>query len=159
MRSLTQTVEITAAIREGGGNTDEIPEASEQKIYAVRKGRDAKGMVAVKEILPGVLDRIGEMSESETHLPGLFTGLPTLDRKIAGLNKSNLIPLATRSGEAGFLPPERVTRFPYCLSFQSARSGREFFGKKGRNRLTYRPMQVILFPDILSVNHDGGYML
>ena len=63
--------EITAMIREGPGDFDAILESAEQKICAVRKGRDAKGMVPVKEILPGVLDRIGEMSESETHLPGL----------------------------------------------------------------------------------------
>ena len=99
LRSLARAAaEITAMIQEGPGDFDAILKDAEQKIYAVRKGRDAKGMVPVKEILPGVLDRIGEMSESETHLPGLSTGLPALDRKIMGLNKSDLILLAARPG-------------------------------------------------------------
>ena len=99
LRSLARAAaEITAMIREGPGDFDAILEGAEQKIYAVRKRRDAKGMVPVKELLPGVLDRIGEMSESETHLPGLSTGLPALDRKIMGLDKSDLILLAARPG-------------------------------------------------------------
>ena len=38
------------------------------------------------------------MSESETHLSGLSTGLSAIDRKISGLNKSDLILLAARLG-------------------------------------------------------------
>ena len=55
-------------------------------------------MVRMKEVLPDVLDRLGEMSESENHLPGLSTGLSAIDRKITGLNKSDLILLAARPG-------------------------------------------------------------
>ena len=99
LRSLAQAAaEITAMVQEGGGDADSILEAAEQKIYAIRKGRGASGMTHVKEVLPGVLDRIGEMSESETHLPGLSTGLLAIDRKIMGLNRSDLILLAARPG-------------------------------------------------------------
>ena len=99
LRSIAQAAaEVTAMIQEGPGDFDAILEAAERKIYAVRKGRDAKGMIPVKEILPDVLDRLGEMSESETHLPGLSTGLSAIDRKIMGLNKSDLILLAARPG-------------------------------------------------------------
>ena len=99
LRSIAQAAaEVTAMIQEGPGDFDAILEAAERKIYAVRKGRDAKGMVPVKEILPDVLDRLGEMSESETHLPGLSTGLLAIDRKIMGLNRSDLILLAARPG-------------------------------------------------------------
>jgi len=49
-------------------------------------------------VLPEVLDRLGEMSESENHLPGLSTGMSAVDQKITGLNKSDLILLAARPG-------------------------------------------------------------
>ena len=45
-----------------------------------------------------MLDRLEEMSESENHLPGLSTGLSAIDRKIMGLNRSDLILLAARPG-------------------------------------------------------------
>ena len=51
-----------------------------------------------RQVLPEVLDRLGEMSESENHLPGLSTGMSAVDQKITGLNKSDLILLAARPG-------------------------------------------------------------
>ena len=90
--------EITTLVQEGVGDARAILEASEQKIYAIRKGQGAKGMVPLKQVLPDVLDRLGEMSENESHLPGLSTGLSAIDRKIMGLNRSDLILLAARPG-------------------------------------------------------------
>lgn len=55
-------------------------------------------MVPLRMVLPDVLDRLNEMSESESRLPGLSTGLSAVDRKISGLNKSDLILLAARPG-------------------------------------------------------------
>ena len=52
----------------------------------------------LRQVLPEVLDRLGEMSESENHLPGLSTGMSAVDQKITGLNKSDLILLAARPG-------------------------------------------------------------
>ena len=99
LRSLAQAAaEITAMVQENGGEADKTLEAAEQKIYAIRKGRGASGMTHIKKVLPDVLDRLGELSESENHLPGLSTGLSALDRKILGLNKSDLILLAARPG-------------------------------------------------------------
>ena len=90
--------EITALVQEGVGEAGEILEASEQKIYAIRRGRSAQEMVPLRNVLPDVLDRLGEMSEHENHLPGLSTGLSAIDQKITGLNKSDLILLAARPG-------------------------------------------------------------
>ena len=99
LRSLAQAAaEITAMVQEGVGDPKDILDAAEQKIYGVRKGRGASGMTQIKEIIPDALDRIGAMSESETHLPGLSTGLSAVDRKIKGMNKSDLILLAARPG-------------------------------------------------------------
>ncbi|MBQ9330775.1 MAG: replicative DNA helicase [Oscillibacter sp.] len=99
LRGVAQAAgEITALVQEGVGEAGEILEASEQKIYAIRRGQSAQAMVPLRQILPEVLDRLGEMSESENHLPGLSTGLSAIDQKITGLNKSDLILLAARPG-------------------------------------------------------------
>ena len=97
LRELAQTAtDITAMIQEGTGEAAEILEASEQRIYAVRRDQASQAMVPMRMVLPAVLDYLGAMCESETHLPGLSTGLSAIDRKITGLNKSDLILLAAR---------------------------------------------------------------
>ena len=99
LRGVAQAAgEITALVQEGIGEAGEILEAAEQKIYAVRRGQSAQDMVPLRMVLPEVLDRLSEMSESESRLPGLSTGLSAVDRKITGLNESDLILLAARPG-------------------------------------------------------------
>ena len=99
LRQVAQAAgEITALVQEGMGEAGDILEASEQKIYAIRRGQSAQEMVPLRQVLPDVLDRLGEMSEHESHLPGLSTGLSAIDNKITGLNKSDLILLAARPG-------------------------------------------------------------
>ena len=99
LRSVAQTAgEITALVQEGMGEATDILEAAEQKIYAIRRGQGSQDMVPLRMVLPEVLDRLNEMSESGSRLPGLSTGLSAVDRKITGLNKSDLILLAARPG-------------------------------------------------------------
>ena len=99
LRGVAQAAsEITALVQEGVGEATEILEVAEQKVFAVRRGQSAQDMVMLRQVLPEVLDRLGEMSESGSHLPGLSTGLSAVDSKITGLNKSDLILLAARPG-------------------------------------------------------------
>lgn len=99
MRAVAQAAaEITAMVQEGTGEANDTLEAAEKRIYAVRRGQSAQDMIPVRQVLPGVLDRLSEMSESDNHLPGLSTGLSAVDAKITGLNKSDLLLLAARPG-------------------------------------------------------------
>ena len=99
LRGVAQAAaEITAMVQEGVGEASAILENAEQKIYAVRRGQGAQSMVPLRQVLPEVLDRLSEMSESDSRLPGLSTGLSAVDQKITGLNKSDLILLAARPG-------------------------------------------------------------
>ena len=99
LRSLAKSAgEILTMTQEGLGEASDILEAAEQKVYAIRRGQSAQEMVPLRQVLPDVLDRLGEMSEHENHLPGLSTGLSAIDQKITGLNKSDLILLAARPG-------------------------------------------------------------
>ena len=99
LRAIAQAAgEITAMVQEGVGEASDILEASEQKIYGIRRGQSAQEMVPLRQVLPDVLDRLGEMSEHENHLPGFSTGLSAIDQKITGLNRSDLILVAARPG-------------------------------------------------------------
>ena len=110
--------EITGLVQEGLGEAGDILELAEQKIYAVRRGQSAQDMVPLRMVLPDVLDRLGEMNESENHLPGLSTGLSAVDQKITGLNKSDLILLAARPGMG-------KTSFALNVALNVARSSRK----------------------------------
>ena len=90
--------EITAMVQEGTGEAADTLELAEQKIYAIRQGRSAQGMVPVGQVLSGVLQNLQELSANGGRLPGLSTGFSSLDAKLTGLNKSDLLILAARPG-------------------------------------------------------------
>ena len=58
----------------------------------------ASSLIPLRDILPKVTDELGKACESEMYLPGLSTGFSSIDSKILGLGKSNLIVLASRPG-------------------------------------------------------------
>lgn len=91
--------DITAMVQEGTGDANAVLEAAEQKIYAIRRGRSAQNMVPISMVLQAVLERLGELTAAggET-MAGLTTGFSDVDRKINGLNKSDLLLLAGRPG-------------------------------------------------------------
>lgn len=90
--------EITAMVHEGGGEPENVLEAAEQKIYAVRQGRAAQDMASIGTVLAGVLEHIEQVSNQGGRLPGISSGFSGIDAKISGLNKSDLILLAARPG-------------------------------------------------------------
>ena len=90
--------EITAMVQEGGASAADMLESAEQKVYAIRRGRSAQNMVPVSQILQDVMNRLEELSNSGSELPGLSTGFSAVDGKINGLNKSDLLLLAARPG-------------------------------------------------------------
>lgn len=99
LRRVAETAgDITALIGEGTGTGAQVLEAAEQRIYAIRQGRAFQGLTPISSITADVYARIGELSESDSMVPGLSTGLVDLDRMIAGLGNSDLVLLAARPG-------------------------------------------------------------
>ena len=85
---------ITAMVQQGTGSAGDMLEAAEQRIYAIRRGRSAQGMV-----LGDVMSQLAELSaRGGKSVPGLSTGLSAVDAKINGMNKSDLLLLAARPG-------------------------------------------------------------
>lgn len=92
------TSEIATLVQEGTNTGPAVLELAEQKIYAIRQGRENSGLVPINEVLNEMYDHLSELSKNNSDLSGLSTGLGDLDKAISGLNKSDLILLAARPG-------------------------------------------------------------
>ena len=90
--------ELTSMVRGEEGTAHQILEAAEQRIYAIRQGRSARDMAHISTVMSSVWDIIKERQESGEEFPGISTGLVDLDKRISGLNNSDLIILAARPG-------------------------------------------------------------
>ena len=99
LRNLAQAAdEINQTVTEGVGTAQEILEAAEKKIYALRKGNTQESLEHIGTVLIKVFDQLNELAQSDREIPGLSTGLRDLDKKINGLNKSDLLLIAARPG-------------------------------------------------------------
>ena len=97
LRNLSQAgVDITAMVHEQVGTPAEMLESAEKKIFALRKGDRRDSLEHIGTILHKVYDRLNELAQSDSAIPGLSTGLRDLDAKINGLNKGNLLLVAAR---------------------------------------------------------------
>ena len=90
--------ELTELVRTEGGTAAQILEAAEQRIYAIRQGRAARGLSHISAVMNEVWETIKERQAQGGEFPGISTGLIDLDRRISGLNNSDLIILAARPG-------------------------------------------------------------
>ena len=99
LRAVAETAgEVTDLVHSGGGTADEVLEAAEKKIFALRQGRSAEGLEPVSRVLQEAYAKINEAAKRDSMIPGISTGLPDLDRTIMGLNNSDLIIIAARPG-------------------------------------------------------------
>ena len=90
------SADISKMVAEQVGTTGEILEAAEKKIYALRKGERGDSLEHIGVTLHKVFDRLTELSQSDSAIPGMSTGMRDLDKKINGLNNSDLLLVAAR---------------------------------------------------------------
>ena len=99
LRRIAETAgDMTAMVQQGTDSGQDVLEAAEQRIYAIRQGRSAQGLAHISSVILNVYERLNELAASDSAVPGLSTGLPDVDMAISGLNKSDLILLAARPG-------------------------------------------------------------
>ena len=99
MRDLgTAADEINEMVYEGAGTAQDMLEAAEKKVYALRRGDSGESLQHIGKVLLNVYDRLEELAQSGSEIPGLSTGLHDVDRKINGLNKTDLLLIAARPG-------------------------------------------------------------
>ncbi len=90
--------ELSEMVRSESGTAQQILEAAEQRIYAIRQGRAANSMEHISAVMADVWELIKQRQAAGSEFPGLSTGLVDLDRRIAGLNDSDLLIVAGRPG-------------------------------------------------------------
>jgi len=90
--------ELGELVRAESGTASQILEAAEQRIYAIRQGRSARGLSHISAVMNEVWETIKERQAQGGEFPGISTGLVDLDRRISGLNDSDLIIVAGRPG-------------------------------------------------------------
>ena len=97
LRGLAQAAtDISETVHSEVGTAAEMLESAEKKIYALRKGERNDSLEHIGTVLHKVFDHLTELSQSDSMIPGLSTGLRDLDVKINGLNKSDLLLVAAR---------------------------------------------------------------
>ncbi len=94
----TVASDITAAVNEGTGSSEDVLETAERRIYALRQGKNLGGLEPISTILGQVYQNLAELSKTKGGIPGLPTGLGELDETIMGLKNSDFIILASRPG-------------------------------------------------------------
>jgi len=100
IRSLaTVAQDIMHDISSGAYDAQTLLDATEQRIFDIRQGRDVKGLTPIKEVIYEAYDRLSKITgpDKEKYL-GAKTGFSYLDTITTGLNKSDLILIAARPG-------------------------------------------------------------
>ncbi len=98
LRAIAETAaDISAMVTAGNADADQVLEVAERRIFDLRQGKTG-GLEPVSSIIGAVYKHLGDISKTGGEIPGLPTGLSDLDNIIMGLNKSDLILLASRPG-------------------------------------------------------------
>jgi replicative DNA helicase len=80
-----------------GRSSAELVESAEQRVFQLAERRQRRaGIVTLKSILPGTIDRIDMLYNSEGEITGVPTGFEKLDKMTAGLQPGELIIIAGR---------------------------------------------------------------
>ena len=83
----------------GDVSSSDLLNSAEQKIFDIRRGKETQGLQRVNEIVVQTFDRLDELnSRTGEDYSGVPTGIKDLDRVIMGLNKTDLILIASRPG-------------------------------------------------------------
>lgn len=136
--------EISETVQNQLGTPSEILELAEKKIFALRKGERGDSLEHIGTTLHKVFDRLTELSESDSAIPGLSTGMRDLDVKINGLNRSDLLLLAAR-------PAMGKTAFALNLCLNVAKKYKQtvamFSLEMSREQLAMRLLSIESFVD------------
>ncbi len=126
------------------GTPGEILESAEKKIYALRKGERGDSLEHIGTVLHKVFDHLTELSQADSLIPGLSTGLRDLDTKTNGLNKSDLMLIAAR-------PAMGKTAFSLNLALNVAKKYNKtvamFNLEMSREQLAMRLLSIESFVD------------
>ncbi len=89
--------EISEAALNSGQTADELLDMAEQRIYDIRQGKTVAGPSKIGDVISSVYQNLYNLSQLEKdEYAGLSTGFSELDKRITGLNRSDLIIVGAR---------------------------------------------------------------
>ena len=77
---------------------DNLLDRAEKTVFDIGQRALTQNFIAIKDILPETFERLDTLSKHHGSLRGLATGFKDLDKRLSGLQKSDLIILAARPG-------------------------------------------------------------
>jgi replicative DNA helicase len=99
LRQVAQAAgDISGMVISEEGEAADILEVAEQRIFAIRQGRADQSFAHISSVLIDVYENLNELAKNKGQIPGLTTGFSELDSMITGLNKTDLVLVASRPG-------------------------------------------------------------
>ena len=99
LRALSRAaVDINESALKGEGSASSILDNAERKVFGLRRGNADDELERLGTVMVKLFEHLNELAQSDSDIPGLPTGLRDLDKKINGLNGSDLIIIAARPG-------------------------------------------------------------
>ena len=97
IRSLiSSATEIVTRAFENAGDSDELVDEAERKIFEISEKRIKQSFVATKEIVHGSIDMVEQLYNRKEMITGIPSGFTDLDEKTAGFQPGDLIIIAGR---------------------------------------------------------------
>ena len=98
---ISTAVDIITRCYEGGQETDQLLDESEQAIFSIADSRTTKGIHSAKDLITKVFEQIEKRIENKELVTGVPTGYYQFDEYTAGLQPSDLIIVAGRPSMIG----------------------------------------------------------
>ena len=91
--------EITELAMDPATEAEELLDMSEERIYNIRQGRQAGGLMPIQDVLASNYEMFRKLTSDERdQYVGIPTGISALDEVTSGLNRSDLIIVGARPG-------------------------------------------------------------
>ena len=99
MRSVMDTAAEILRLTQESADADLLLESAEQKIYALRQGKDTQSLKHISDAAAKSFDRLRKLSgKDKEKYQGIPTGFRFLDDRLGKMGKSDLVILAARPG-------------------------------------------------------------
>ncbi len=96
---ITQATSLIQRAYDEGERVEELLESAEAGIFSLSQAHVNRDFLPIKDALTESFDRLDELQKSSGKLRGVPTGFRDLDNKLAGMQNSNLLILASRPGQ------------------------------------------------------------
>lgn len=93
-------ISVASGIAESGFDgkvsAGDLLDRAEQRLFSISQGELKREFIPLKDIMEVAFDQLDEVHKNPGKFRGVPTGFPSLDQKLAGLQDSNLIIIASR---------------------------------------------------------------